>query len=90
MNGVTIGNVGKLENSQNDEEGRDQDEGKNVQVIQKRASQDASVKKHMMLAEIEEGEEEQQRVIYIDDVTGQELPLHEVRKAREQQLKYFT
>ena len=43
-----------------------------------KASQDAIVKKHAILAEI--GEEEQ-HVICIDDVTGKELLWHEVRKS---------
>ena len=36
----------------------------------------------------EEEEEEEKHVMCIDDVTGNELPWHEVRKAREQELKY--
>ena len=36
----------------------------------------------MILAEVEQ---EEQHVIRIDDVTGEELQCHEVRKAREQE-----
>ena len=39
-----------------------------------------------MLAEMEE---ENQDVVCIDDVAGEELPWHAVRKAREQDLKYL-
>ena len=40
-----------------------------------------------MLANVEEGQE--QDVICIDDITGQELPWRAVRKARELELKYL-
>ena len=42
---------------------------------------------HAMLADVEEGQE--QDVICIDDITGKELPVHAVRKARELELKYL-
>ena len=42
--------------------------------------------KHAILPEV--GEEDQ-RVLRIDDVTGKELPWHEVRRARGQELKYL-
>ena len=38
-----------------------------------------------MLADVEE--EEEQHVIFIDDLASNDLPWHQVRKAREQELK---
>ena len=35
------------------------------------------------------GEKQEQYVICFDDITGKELPWHEVRKARELELKYL-
>ena len=59
-----------------------------MQVNQKKASLDAIVKTHAMLADVEE-EEEQPDVKCFDDITGKELPWHEVRKDRELELKYL-
>ena len=56
------------------------------EVNHKKASQDAIVKKHAILAEMEE---EEQHVVCIDDVTSKDLPWHEVRKGREEELKYL-
>ena len=44
------------------------------------------MKKHALLADVEE---EEQDVICFDDITGKELPWHAVRKARELELKYL-
>ena len=46
-----------------------------------------SREKHAMLADVEEGQE--QDVICIDDITGKELPWHAMRKVRELVLKYL-
>ena len=43
-------------------------------------------KERVMLSELEE---ENQDVVCIDDVTGEEFPWHAVRMAREQELKYL-
>ena len=81
MNGID----GKSENSKTDEERKDQDEDKQCKpIIQGLARRNRE--KRVILAEIEE---EEQNVMCIDDVTGNELPWHAVRKAREQQLKYL-
>ena len=49
-------------------------------------SGDAIVKEHAILADVEE---EEQDVIFFDDIIGKELPWHAVRKARELELKYL-
>ena len=75
----------KSKNSKIDEEREDQDEEKlrkSFIVVFARRNRE----EHTMLAEV--GEEEAD-VICIIDVTSKELPWHEVRKAREQELKCF-
>ena len=42
--------------------------------------------KHAMLADV--GEKQEQDVICFDDITGEELPWHAVREARELERKY--
>ena len=42
--------------------------------------------RHALLAT---GEGENQRVQFVDDITGKELPLSEVRQAREHELKHL-
>ena len=56
-----------------------------MQVNHKKGFARRNREKHAILAEIEE---EEQHVICIDDVTGKGVPWHEVRKAREEEVKY--
>ena len=86
MNGVKFGKVGKLENCQIDEEMCRRSEEKLCKSILKGLAK-RSREKHAMLADVEEGQE--QDVICIDDITGKELPWRAVRKARELELKYL-
>ena len=86
MDGVKFGKVGKLENCKIDEEMCRRSEEKLCKSILKGLAK-RSREKHAMLADVEEGQE--QDVICIDDITGKELPWHAVRKARELELKYL-
>ena len=101
MNGARIGNVGKSENSQTDEERKDQNEDKLCKSIIKGLAR-RNREKYAILAEEgekkeEEEEEEKEKkkeegegdVMCIDDVIGKELLWHGVRKAREQEWKYL-
>ena len=73
----------KSENSKTDEEKKDQDEEKWCKSVIRGLAR-RNREKHAILAEVGEGD---QRVVCIDDVTSKEWPWHEVRQAREQQLK---
>ena len=84
--GVTIeqvGKVGKSENSKTQKERKDHNEEKLCRSIKKGLAR-RNREKHAILAEIEE----EQPVICIDDVTRTELSGQQVRKAREQELKF--
>ena len=78
-----VGKVGKSKNSLTEKERKGHNEEKLCKSIIKGLAR-RNREKHAILAEIEE----EQPVICIDDVTRKELPEHEVRKAREQELKY--
>ena len=74
-----------VENFKTAEEMRYENEEKLCKSIVKSIAR-RNREKHAILAEVEE---EEQDVICIDDVTGEELPWHAVRKAREQGLKHL-
>ena len=75
-----------IQEFQTDEERTDQDEEKLCKSIVEGLAR-RNCEKHAMLAEIEE---EEQHVVCIDDVTRKELPWHEVRIARQQELAYVS
>ena len=82
-----IGKVGKSENSKTDEERKDQEEEKLCKSITKGLPR-RNHEKHAMLAEIEA---EEQHVICIDDITGQELPWQEgSAQSSSTRIKIFT
>ena len=84
MNGIKIGKVGKSENSQTDEEREDQEEDKFCKSIIRgiaRRNREKNARYWQRL-------EEKKNNTSCDDVSGKELPWHEVRKARERELKY--
>ena len=88
MNESTLEELEKLGNRRipkTEEERKDQNEEKLCKSIIKGLAR-RHREKHAIFAEIEEGK---QHVMCIDDVTGKELPWHEVRKARGQELKYL-
>ena len=84
--GVKFGKVGKLEDCKIDEEMRRRSEEELCKSILKGLAK-RSREKHAMLADVEEGQE--QDVICIDDITGKELQWRAVRKARELEMKYL-
>ena len=75
----------KTEHLRNDEEKHDQDD-ENCASQSQKASQGRYREQHAILSNV--GQEDR-HVLWIDDVTGKELPWHEVRQAREQELKYL-
>ena len=86
MNGVKSGRVGKLENCKSNEGMLSQSEERLCRSIIKGLARRNNAR-HTMLADVEE--EQEQDVIFFDDITGKELPWHAVRKARELELKYL-
>ena len=86
MDGVKFGKVGKLENCKIYDEMQCRSEEKLCKLILKGLAR-RKREKHAMLADVEETRK--QDVIFIDDITGKELPWHAVRKARELELKYL-
>ena len=76
----------KLENCKSDKEMLSQSEEKLCRLIIKGLAR-RNHERHTILADVEE--EQEQDVICFDDITGKELPWHEVRKARKLELKYL-
>ena len=89
MDGVKIGKVGQSEIFKFDEERKDQDEEKLCKSIitsrSSNASQDAIVRNTRYWQRLKK----KTTIVRdtIDDITDKELPRHEVRQTREQELK---
>ena len=86
VNRVKSGKLGKLENCENDEETMSRSEERLCKSII-RGLVKRNHDKHTRVADVRERQE--QDLICFDDITGKELPWHEVREARELELKYL-
>ena len=86
MDGTKVGNFGNLENYENVDETMSQSEEGVCKSIM-RGFVKRNHEKHTMLADV--GEEQEQDVICLEDITGKELAWHAVREARELELKYL-
>ena len=86
MDGPKVGNFGKVEKYEIDDETMSRSEERVCESIT-RGPVKRNHEKHTMLADV--GEEQEQDVKCFDDITGKELPWHAVREARELELKYL-
>ena len=84
--GFKSGKCGKLKNYENVDETMSQSEERECKSIT-RGLVKRNHEKHTMLADV--GEELEQDLICFDDITGEEMPWHAVREARELELKYL-